>query len=65
MASIVALCHLASREGHVRGLLAAVTSIVAAAIAGGTVWMLKPTPPAAVQVTRLAVSLPAGDTLGT
>jgi serine/threonine-protein kinase len=45
-------------------LAAATIAIVAAAIAGGTVWMSKPTSPAAVQVTRLAVSLPAGDTLG-
>jgi Tol biopolymer transport system component len=45
-------------------LAAGVTAIVAALIAGGTVWMFKATPPAPIQVTRLAVSLPAGDTLG-
>ena len=45
-------------------LAAGVTAIVAALIAGGAVWMFKATPPPAVQVTRLAVSLPAGDTLG-
>jgi serine/threonine-protein kinase len=40
------------------------TAMVAAAIAGGAVWMWKTTSPTAVQVTRLAVSLPAGDALG-
>jgi len=45
-------------------LAAGVTAILAALIAGGAVWTLKPTPLPAVQVTRLAVSLPAGDTLG-
>jgi eukaryotic-like serine/threonine-protein kinase len=45
-------------------LAAGVMAVVAAMIAGGAVWMLTATPPPAVQVTRLAVSLPAGDTLG-
>ena len=45
-------------------LAAAATAIVAAAIAGGAVWMFTTTSPAPVQVTRLAVALPAGDTLG-
>jgi eukaryotic-like serine/threonine-protein kinase len=43
---------------------AAAIATVAASVAGGAVWMFERTPPAPVQVTRLAVSLPAGDTLG-
>jgi Tol biopolymer transport system component len=39
-------------------------AIVAAAIGAGTVWMLRASPPVSEEVTRLAVSLPAGDVLG-
>jgi Tol biopolymer transport system component len=54
--------------GGTRGVcgwhVATVTAIAAALIAGAAVWAFKPAPPPAAQVTRLAVSLPAGDTLG-
>jgi serine/threonine-protein kinase len=45
-------------------LIVAATAIVSAVLAVIAAWMVKTAPPAAVQITRLAVSLPTGDTLG-
>jgi serine/threonine-protein kinase len=45
-------------------LIMTATALLSAALGAIAVWMLMSTPPADVQVTRLAVSLPAGDVLG-
>jgi Tol biopolymer transport system component len=56
---------LARATGTKRSWLAlAAAAVISAALAGATVWMLKPAVPEIPQFARLAVGLPSGDELG-